>query len=347
MALRHIFCSVLVIVFVCFSEDSKGQKPMDGYGKNRVQYKNFNWQYYSADNFDVYYYKDGKQNAKRAAEFLESEYDRITQDVLGYALYSKAMVFVYNSVSDLQQSNIGINNKNFTSSGQTDFVKPQVEVAYPGNAIEFKQELIYQVSKLLIRDMMYGGSLTEMFQSSYLFNLPDWVIEGGALFITNGWSVEMDDYMRDYFKTKKFRKLGKLGGKEAAIVGQSIWNYIAEYYGINNISNILNLTRINRSEQNSIIYTLGVTYDRFIDEWKAYYINMSDQVNAGYQSPNEEFSVLGENKKGLIYHQVKLSPNGSILTFTITTDYGGFAIFMKLKIFYLSDFVQRSFLRPA
>ncbi len=321
MALRHIFCSVLVIVFVCFSEDSKGQKPMDGYGKNRVQYKNFNWQYYSADNFDVYYYKDGKQNAKRAAEFLESEYDRITQDVLGYALYSKAIVFVYNSVSDLQQSNIGINNKNFTSSGQTDFVKPQVEVAYPGNAVEFKQELIYQVSKLLIRDMMYGGSLTEMFQSSYLFNLPDWVIEGGALFITNGWSVEMDDYMRDYFKTKKFRKLGKLGGKEAAIVGQSIWNYIAEYYGINNISNIMNLTRINRSEQNSIIYTLGVTYDRFIDEWKAYYINMSDQVNAGYQSPNEEFSVLGENKKGLIYHQVKLSPNGSILAYS--TNFNG------------------------
>ncbi len=321
MALRHIFCSVLVVVFVCFSEDSKGQKPMDGYGKNRVQYKNFNWQYYSADNFDVYYYKGGKQNAKRAAEFLESEYDRITQDVLGYALYSKAIVFVYNSVSDLQQSNIGINNKNFTSSGQTDFVKPQVEVAYPGNAVDFKQELIYQVSKLLIRDMMYGGSLTEMFQSSYLFNLPDWVIEGGALFITNGWSVEMDDYMRDYFKTRKFRKLGKLGGKEAAVVGQSIWNYIAENYGLNNISNILNLTRINRSEQNSIIYTLGVTYDRFIDEWKAYYINMSDQVNAGYQSPSEEFSVLGENKKGLIYHQVKLSPNGSILAYS--TNFNG------------------------
>ena len=321
MTLRSILCSALVVAFTCFFEESKGQEYTGEFGKNRVQYKNFNWQYYSADNFDVYFYEGGKQNARRAAEYLEGEYDRITQDVLGYALYTKAKVFIYNSVSDLQQSNIGINNKDFSSSGQTDFVKPQVEIAYPGNAFEFKQKLIYSVSKLLIRDMMYGGSLTEMFQSSYLFNLPEWVIEGGALFITNGWSVEMDDYMRDYFKNRKFKKLGKLGGKEAAIVGQSIWNYISENYGMNNISNILNLTRINRSEQNSIIYTLGVTYDRFIDEWMAFYINMSDQVNANYQTPSEGFALLGENKKGLIYHQAKISANGAALAYS--TNYNG------------------------
>jgi hypothetical protein len=160
-----------------------------------------------------------------------------------------------------------------------------------------------------------------MFQSSYLFNLPEWVIEGGALYITEGWSVEMDDYMRDYFSTRKFKKLGKLGGKEAGIVGQSIWNYIAENYGMNNISNILNLTRINRSEQNSIIYTLGVTYDRFIEEWKSYYINMSDQVNASYQQPSEGFAILGDNKKGLIYHNANISPNGAVLSYT--TNFNG------------------------
>jgi hypothetical protein len=321
MVLRILWCLLLVTGISCINVDLRAQQSKDGYGKNRVQYKSFNWQFYSSDNFDVYFYEGGKQNARKAAEYLEGEYDRITQDVLGYALYSKAKIFIYNSVSDLQQSNIGINNKDFTSSGQTDFVKPQVEVANPGNAVAFKRELIFQVSKLLIRDMMYGGSLTEMFQSSYLFNLPEWVIEGGALYITEGWSVEMDDYMRDYFSTRKFKKLGKLGGKEAGIVGQSIWNYIAENYGMNNISNILNLTRINRSEQNSIIYTLGVTYDRFIEEWKSYYINMSDQVNASYQQPSEGFAILGDNKKGLIYHNANISPNGAVLSYT--TNFNG------------------------
>ena len=321
MVLKNLWCLLLVTVIASLGIPLQAQLSTTEYGKNRVQYKHFNWQFYSSDNFDVYFYEGGKQNARRAAEYLEGEYDRITQDVLGYALYSKAKVFIYNSVSDLQQSNIGINNKDFTSSGQTDFVKPQVEVAYPGNAVDFKNELIFNISKLLIRDMMYGGSLTEMFQSSYLFNLPEWVIEGGARFITYGWSIEMDDYMRDYFKNRKFKKLGKLSGKEAGIVGQSIWNYISENYGMNNISNILNLTRINRSEQNSIIYTLGVTYDRFIDDWRSYYITMADQVAASYQQPSEGFAVLGENKKGLIYHQVKISPNGSILAYS--TNFNG------------------------
>ncbi len=306
----------LSLIFL-WSSIAVAQESIADFGKNRVQYKSFNWQYYSSDNFDIYFYEGGKNNARQAADYLESEYDRITQDVLGYALYSKAKVFIYNSVADLQQSNVGVNENNFTASGQTEFVKPQVEVAYPGNSIEFKQELIFQVSRLLIRDMMYGGSLTDMFQSAYLFNLPDWVIDGAALYVTYGWSVEMDDYMRDYFRNKKFKKLGKLTEQEAAMVGQSIWNYIAENYGVNNISNVLNLTRINRSEQNSIIYTLGVTFNRFIDEWKAYYLNMANTVSTSYQNPSEAFLVDGLNSKGNLFHQIKYSPNGNLLAYSV------------------------------
>ena len=289
MVFRRPFRFLSLSLIFLWSTVALAQESIADFGKNRVQYKSFNWQYYSSDNFDIYFYEGGKKNAREAAEYLESEYDRITQDVLGYALYSKAKVFIYNSVADLQQSNVGVNENNFAASGQTEFVKPQVEVAYPGNSVTFKQELIFQVSRLLIRDMMYGGSLTDMFQSAYLFNLPDWVIDGAALYVTYGWSVEMDDYMRDYFRNKKFKKLGKLTDQEAAIVGQSIWNYIAENYGVNNISNVLNLTRINRSEQNSIIYTLGVTFNRFIDEWKAYYLNMANTVSASYQNTQRSF----------------------------------------------------------
>ncbi|MGI9544343.1 MAG: translocation protein TolB, partial [Cyclobacteriaceae bacterium] len=232
-----------------------GQESISEFGKNRVQYKAFNWQYYSSENFDVYFYEGGKANARLAIEYLESQYDRITQDVLGYALYSKAKIFVYNSVTDLQQSNVGVNENNFTASGQTNFVKPRVEIAFPGTQSEFKRELIYKVAGLLINDMMYGGSLTDMFQSAYLFNLPNWVVEGAARYVADGWSIELDDYMRDFIRNRKFRRLGQLNEQEAAFAGHAIWNYVSEKYGVNNISNILNLTRINRSERNSIIYT--------------------------------------------------------------------------------------------
>ncbi len=315
MVIRRLLRFFPLLMFLGAPGLVNGQETIEDFGKNRIQYKAFNWQYYSSDNFDIYFYEGGKNNARQAAEYLEGEYDRITQDILGYALYSKAKVFIYNSVADLQQSNVGVNKSNFAASGETEFVKPQVEVAFPGSSAKFKQELIFQVSKLLIRDMMYGGSLTDMFQSAYLFNLPDWVIEGAALYVTYGWSVEMDDYMREYFQNKKFKKLGKLEGDEAAIIGQSIWNYIAESYGMNNISNVLNLTRINRSEQNSIIYTLGVTFDRFIDEWKSYYINMSNQIINGYQSAGDAYAI-GANNRGYVFHQMRFSPNGNLMAYS-------------------------------
>ena len=58
------------------------------FGKNRLQFKNFNWRYYSTENFEIYFYDGGNDIAKVGAAYLEKEFDRIT-DVLGYSSYYK------------------------------------------------------------------------------------------------------------------------------------------------------------------------------------------------------------------------------------------------------------------
>ena len=307
------FLAGLALIF--YSLQAVAQEPEDGFGKNRVQYKTFNWQYYSTDNFDIYFYEGGKSVARETADYLEEEYERVTE-TLGYALYSKAKLFIFNSTSDLQQSNIGVNESGFAIEGQTNFIKPLVEIAFPGSKAAFKKELIFEVSNLLINDMMYGGSLTDMFQSAYLFNLPDWVVEGAAAYVAEGWSPDLDDYMRDFFENRKFRKLTRLEGEGVTYGGQSVWNYIAEKYGINSISNILNLTRINRNIENSIIYTLGVPFKQFIIDWRNYYTDIATDVSRNYIAPNEADHVGDDNNRNYIYNQVKISPNGNFLAYS-------------------------------
>lgn len=257
------------------------------FGQNRIQYKNFDWYYYSTTNFDIYYYPGGQEYALEAVEFLEDEFVNLT-DELGYAPYSKTKIFIYNSIHDLQQSNVGIDGAVYTIGGRTDFVKLQLEVAYPGQASTFKENLIYQLSHTLINDMMYGGSLAEIFQNSYLLTLPKWFIDGAARYLAYGWSREMDDYLRDYMSRKRVKKLKQIDGESAAIVGQSIWNYIAVKYGKGNISNILNLTRIIRKEENSIANTLGVSFKTFLDDWQNYYLLQREEVKSNYESVGEE-----------------------------------------------------------
>ncbi|MEQ9385184.1 MAG: translocation protein TolB [Imperialibacter sp.] len=317
----------LLISFILFCSDLSAQNISGGFGKNRVQYKNFEWFFYSAENFDIYFYQGGEDYAKAAAEFLEVEFDKLT-DILGYAPYAKTKIFLYNSVADLQQSNIGVNDETFAVGGKTNFIKLQVEVAYPGTMLGFKEELLHQISRMLIKDMMFGGSLTDMFQNTYLLSLPEWFIEGAAMYVTNGWSIEMDDFMRDFQqKNGRFKKLNKYSYDQAGLIGQSIWNYIVVKYGRSNISNILNLTRIIRNEENSIASTLGVPFKTFLSDWQNYYLNANTTIEGEYRSPEED-SFITHRKKDKDFTTVSISPDGKHLSYVIN-DNGKYRVFVK------------------
>ena len=307
--------TLLLTLLGGFIGESHAQINRERFGKNRVQFKNFDWRYYSSDNFDVYFYDGGQDNALIAAKFLEKEFERIT-DVIGYAPYTKTKIFLYNSTADLQQSNVGVKGKSYTVGGQTDFVKSQVEVAYPGSMIAFKNELVLQISEMLINDMMFGGSLTDMFQSAYLLTLPEWFIQGAARYIAQGWSIEMDDFMRELFNDKRNVKLTKFTGEEAAIVGQSVWNFIAARYGRSSISNILNLTRIIRNEESSIVNTLGIPFRLFSRQWQSFYADMSGQTADIYQYPEDDNRLRNKNRQSLKHSQVAFSPSGRFLAYS-------------------------------
>jgi len=302
-------------LFAMISSQAIAQEAMEKFGKNRVQYKNFKWRYYSTENFDIYFYDGGNEIARIATTYLEKEFDRIT-DILGTVSYSKTEIYLYNSATDMLQSNIGVNDNSFDVAGQTDFVKPMVEIAYPGNAEEFKKTLVYKVSSMLIYDMMFGGSLSDMFQNSYMLFLPEWFMSGAARYTAYGWDVKMDDFIRDLIRTKSIKNLNKFTESEAELLGQSVWNFIAERYGASYISNILNLTRIIRNEERSISGTIGIPFKAFITEWRNYYINQASFVDQNYTLPGKD-DKLANNKIVGELKDIKLSPDGNYYAYSV------------------------------
>ncbi|MGV3539572.1 MAG: hypothetical protein ACO1OQ_07150, partial [Rufibacter sp.] len=157
----------------------------DDFGQNRIQYKRFNWQYYSTQNFNVYYAQGGVELARNAADHAEKELKRITS-LIGYYPYAKITLIIYNSVSDLKQSNIGLIDDPYKGGNDALFVKSKIEIAFEGAQTEFNREMTYRISELLLSDMMYGGSLKEVIQSNYLLRLPDWFVSGAAAYIAEG-----------------------------------------------------------------------------------------------------------------------------------------------------------------
>ncbi len=311
----RIQASLLFVLFLCaLSEQGNAQQAREVFGKNRQQYRIFDWQYLSGENFDIYYYDARKEIATEALQFLELEFDRIT-DLIGYPPYFKTKVFLYNSMADLRQSNMGLNHTYYNIGGETEFVKPFVEVAHQGTAQELKEELLFKISDLLLNEMMYGGNLKDIFQSSLLMNLPEWFVSGASLYVAKGWDSEMDDYIRQIINTRSVKRIIKFSGKEAALVGQSVWNYIAERYGKSSVSNILNYTRVTRNEEKSILITLGVNFNQLLTEWQEYYRQMETMVSRTYTRPEDSLKFTPRHNLTTEFTTIKISPDGRYLAY--------------------------------
>lgn len=321
-------CRLTGIIALLFSFSSLfAQRAYETFGRNRVQYKSFDWKYLSSENFDVYFYGERKKLAQEALQYMESEFDRIT-DLLGFYPYQKTKVFLYNSITDLQQSNVGLNYTRYNVSGETEFIKPYVEIAHPGNLDEFKKELVFKMSNLLVHEMMFGGSLKEMFTNSVLLNLPEWFIDGTSYYVAYGWNDEMDDYVRQLVKSKTVNKALRFQNREAALVGQSIWNYIVEKYGKSSINNILNYTRIIRNEEKSILITLGVPFKQLMVDWREYYRGMEKRVSENYEPLTDSTQFTRQRHHQVTFTTVKISPDGKSVAYAIN-DRGKFTVKVK------------------
>jgi len=296
---------------------ANAQFDQERFGKNRLQHQQFEWHFYTSNNFEVYYYDRGGANAKMAIDYLEAEFERLTQ-MIGYVAYTKPKIYIYNSPEELLQSNIGLNKEEYSVEGQTNFSRLIAEVAYKGEVDKFKEDLIYGTVKVIIEEMLYGASVADAFQSNLVNSFPEWYLDGIALYLAKGWSRDMDDYIRHYFKEDQNPKLVKLREREAALVGQSIWNYISERYGRRYVSSILNLSRINRNEENSIANTVGLNFKTFTEDWRKYYTTINTQVNTTFKDVNPEGAVAKTSPRhtGTI-NDIKFSPDGLNVAYVI------------------------------
>jgi hypothetical protein len=287
-----VACLILALGMSRVSAQNYFSSTQEEFGKNRIQYKRFEWLTIRSNNFEFNYYRSGDKIAQNAAKIAEGEYDRITE-LLGYTPFTSMKIFLYNSPKELEQSNIGLTAPTDLDGSILNLAKSRVQIAYTGNEEQFKQELVHQIARLFVYDMLYGGSLKEVLQSSLLLTVPEWYMAGISAYI----SADNDnplilDRMRTVILKNKDKKIETIQGKDAEIIGQSIWNYIAVRYGKDNISNILNLTRIIRTEESSITSTLGVSYSRFLKEWREFYAN---SLYASTEEKNQDNIIKKSN----------------------------------------------------
>ncbi len=279
------------------------------FGQSRVQKKVLDWKLLNSSNFEIYYYDKAGEIAQNTSQFAEQEFERLAS-LLGYAPPIKTKIFIYSTPKDRLKTNTTLQLNDHSEDVSEIMGSSKIEINFTGENQVLRKDITNQLSAQFVREMLYGGSLKDALQSSILLSLPEWFISGITSYAAEGWTSEMDNYMRDIILKKNVNRPEKLQGEEARIVGQSVWNFVAEKYGKDNISNILNLTRIIRNEQTSIGSSLGTSYPKFLREWRDFYNNQLNSVSKFYTNPRTDIRITHEKfgiNKPII--TAKLSPD--------------------------------------
>ena len=71
-----------------------GSTPLFPFGKNKIQYQNFDWRIYKSPHFDVYYYPEEEAMLQQAVSYAESQYTRLSQ-ILDHEIKFRINLILY------------------------------------------------------------------------------------------------------------------------------------------------------------------------------------------------------------------------------------------------------------
>jgi len=239
------------------------------YGKNIVQYENFNWHFIQTNNFDIYYYGEGENQLDILAKYCQDANDKISI-YMGWQLKERSSIIVYNSHNDFQQTNVVDSYLQEGIGGVTELLKNRVVIPYDGSLKEFKHVIYHELVHVFINDYIYGGSLKNLINTNSVF-IPLWMNEGLAEYLSSKWDANSDMWLRDLaINYDQLPTINDLNGYLAYRGGQSVWRFITTKWGEESIAEIFfhidNKKNINKGLENAI----GINLEELNNQWQKY-----------------------------------------------------------------------------
>lgn len=320
---RHYFTRVLLIlslVFCGISFSSQAQFYNGSqltFGKSRVQFKNFLWGYFRFEKFDTYYYLNGRELAMYTAEYADTHIKEVETE-LQSTLEEKVQFIIFNNLTDLKQSNIGLetDDESYNTGGVTKIIGGKVLVYFDGNYDHFERQIRAGIATVILNEMIYGTGIGAQIKNNAIFTMPEWYMNGLISYISEKWDPEVDNVVKDAILNKKYEKFNHLAGKEATNAGHSLWNYISLKYGESSIPNIVYIARLNRNVEKGFSYVLGISFKDLVAQWLSFYKEVYREEDDSRTNPVGD-KIVRKPKADKVYRQMKISPDGRYAAYCV------------------------------
>lgn len=307
--LQALLCSTL------FLSTAKSQVVSTDFGQNKLQYEQKKWFRYESTNFQISYAEADKQMAQYVLPVIELDYIELSR-LFEHQLKKRIEIIVHSDYSDYLQSNIGLKQYRVNQGGTTKIITPKIQVYFNGSHANLRKQIRKGLAEVLLGKILVGTNIQEMVQNSVLMNLPQWFVKGAIAHAAEDWSTEMDNKLRDVLLSGQYENFVELAEKEPLLAGQSLFHFVTQEHSKSTVSNLLYLTRINRSVENGFLYVFGKTYYQVVGaDWFNYYSKRYNTDNKQRRFPNKGQVDLSIPKKALVKN-FKMSPNGKHIAYT-------------------------------
>ncbi len=286
----------------------------DYYGQNKIQYRDFDFKILSTEHFDIYFYDGGEAIASFAQDVLEDGYAQLNKD-FGITIDFRIPVILYNSPNHFSQTNVTLELIEESVGGFTEILKNRMVIPFTGDYEELRHVLVHELTHVFQFVIFFPSKLEAILTGDFLYSIPLWVMEGSAEFLSQGWNLEADIYMRDLVMNNKAIPLAELGNYGGYIIykeGQAFYNYVEVKYGREKIGEFIHLLKAKKNLDNTFIQAFGVSVDDFYKSMIRFYqIAYWPKIKLLENFDNFARVVYDHKKTSSFYNTSSaISPNG-------------------------------------
>jgi len=251
------------------------------FGRNKVQYTAFEWKVLRTEHFDIYYYTEMKELAKRGAFFAEESYE-LLQEKFNHNIRGRVPLIFYSSHLHFEQTNVTPGFIPEGVGGFFEFLKGRVVIPFEGSIYQFGHVIRHELVHVFMHSKINRVLLDH--RQAQERAPPLWFTEGLAEYWSTGWDTQAEMVMRDAVLNNYVVPLSEMDRIYGSFLmykeGQAILQYISERYGPEKILLLMENFWKESSFSNVMKATIGKTYKEFDEDWlyslkKRYYPIMS------------------------------------------------------------------------
>ncbi len=238
------------------------------FGKNKVQYDQFDWSVLETEHFHLYFYPAEEEAARDAARMAERAYAKLSK-ILDHEVKEPIPLILYASHTDFQQTNALSGLIDEGTGGVTEFLKRRVILPFTGSYGELDHVLTHELVHAFQVDVLFGDK--SPLSGRMAASPPLWFMEGMAEYLSIG---EVDNHTRMWLRDGALEgylttlpELEMTGDIRVYRYGQAVFEFIDQRYGSQKIGEMLKGVSRRGGLDRVVQSSLGISVADLSKQW--------------------------------------------------------------------------------